>query len=208
MARIKICGLTRKEDIDAVNSALPDYIGLVFAKSRRQVSEEQAKVLKAHLNPSIEAVGVFVNDDVDRIIRLCRTGVIDLIQLHGDEDEIYIQALKSSVPNRIIKAVRVRETDDIKKAMALSCDYLLMDAWHEGQYGGMGKTFDWSLIPEISKPFFLAGGIHTGNIQQAVEAYHPYAIDVSSGVETDGFKDPVKITEIVALTRKIESRPD
>lgn len=206
MAMIKICGLTRKVDIEAANEARPDYIGFVFARSRRQVDEEQAKALKACLNPSIKAVGVFVNEEMARIIRLCHSGVIDLIQLHGDEDEDYIQALKSCVTNPVIKAVRVKDAGDIRQALALSCDYLLLDAWHEDQYGGMGRTFDWSLIPEINKPFFLAGGIHSGNILQAIEKCRPYGIDVSSGVETAGLKDPEKIREIVALARK-QNRP-
>lgn len=204
MAKIKICGLMRHADIDAVNAARPDYIGFVFARSRRQVDEERAKAMKARLDPFIKAVGVFVNDDLGRIIRLCRSGVIDLIQLHGEEDEAYIQALKSCVPNEIIKAVRVRDSENIAKAATLSCDYLLLDAWHAEQYGGLGKTFDWSLVPEISKPYFLAGGIHSGNIVQAIEGLRPYGIDVSSGVETGGCKDPEKIRKMVALARMMD----
>jgi len=204
MARIKICGLMRDEDIHAVNGALPDYIGFVFAKSRRQVDGERAKAMKALLNPSIKAVGVFVNEEMDRIIQLCESGAIDLIQLHGDENGDYIKALKYRVPNRIIKAVRVRSPEDIKRAMEFSCDYLLLDTWHEQHYGGTGNIFDWSLVPKTIKPFFLAGGINSANIAQAIEKLSPYAVDVSSGVETDGYKDPAKIMEIVSKTRRIE----
>ena len=202
MTRIKICGLVRKQDIDAVNIAMPDYVGFVFAKSKRQVDEGRAKLLKACLNPSIKAVGVFVNEDIRTIIKLCCSDVIDVIQLHGDEDDVYIRKLKSSVPNRIIKAIRVKDQDDIKKAMHLSCDYLLLDAYHEGQYGGTGRSFDWSVIENVSKPFFLAGGINCSNIAQAIEMHKPFCIDVSSGAETDGYKDPRKIIDIVARVRQ------
>ncbi|MDI9513744.1 MAG: phosphoribosylanthranilate isomerase [Clostridiaceae bacterium] len=204
MARIKICGLMRDEDIYAVNRVLPDYIGFVFAKSRRQVDGERAKAMKALLNPSIKAVGVFVNEEMDRIIQLCESGAIDLVQLHGDENGDYIKALKSRVPNRIIKAVRVRSPEDVKRAVEFSCDYLLLDTWHEQHYGGTGNVFDWSLVPKTIKPFFLAGGINSANIAQAIEKLSPYAVDVSSGVETDGYKDPAKILEIVSRARRIK----
>ena len=204
MARIKICGLMRDEDIYAVNRVLPDYIGFVFAKSRRQVDGERAKAMKALLNPSIKAVGVFVNEEMDRIIQLCESGAIDLVQLHGDENGDYIKALKSRVPNRIIKAVRVRSPEDVKRAVEFSCDYLLLDTWHEQHYGGTGNVFDWSLVPKTIKPFFLAGGINSANIAQAIEKLSPYAVDVSSGVETDGYKDPAKILQIVSRARRIK----
>jgi len=203
MAKIKICGLMREQDIDAVNTNLPDYIGFVFARSRRQIDVKKAKALKDCLNPSIKTVGVFVNEEINNIIKLCNTKVIDLIQLHGDENEDYIRKLKDYVPNKIIKAVRVRDQEDIKKAMKFSCDYLLLDTYQRGEYGGTGKTFDWSVIPEISKPYFLAGGINSGNIEQAVKQCNPYCIDVSSGVETNGYKDPEKIKEIVAKVKQI-----
>ena len=153
MARIKICGLMREQDIDAVNTALPDYIGFVFAKSKRQIDEAAAISLKNLLHPAIKAVGVFVNEDIGKIIRLCNLRVIDLIQLHGDENEDYIKMLKNHVPNKIIKAVRVRSLDDVERAVDFSSDHLLFDAYHEGIYGGLGKTFDWSLIHGVRKPF-------------------------------------------------------
>ena len=133
-----------------------------------------------------------------------RIGAIDLVQLHGDENGDYIKALKSRVPNRIIKAVRVRSPEDVKRAVEFSCDYLLLDTWHEQHYGGTGNVFDWSLVPKTIKPFFLAGGINSANIAQAIEKLSPYAVDVSSGVETDGYKDPAKILEIVSRARRIK----
>ena len=203
MAKIKICGLMREQDIDAVNTALPDYIGFVFARSKRQIDEKKAKALKACLNPFIKAVGVFVNEEIKNVIKLCNSHVIDMIQLHGDENEDYIKRLKNCVSNKIIKAIRVKDLEDIKKAMEFSCDYLLFDAYHEGKYGGTGKTFDWSMIPDINKPYFLAGGINSDNIVQAIEQHSPYCIDVSSGVETNGYKDPEKIMDIVARAKQI-----
>jgi len=205
MTKIKICGLRREQDIEAVNAALPDYIGFVFAGSKRQIDERQAQALKSKLNPAIKAVGVFVNADIKKIINLCTTRVIDLIQLHGDEDQDYLQRLRSCVPNRIIKAVRVKETQDIEKALEFPCDYLLFDTFYPGEYGGGGQTFDWSLLPEINKPYFLAGGINVRNISKALAELSPYGLDVSSGAETNGFKDPKKIAEIVATVRQFNA---
>lgn len=205
MAKIKICGLMREQDIDAVNTNLPDYIGFVFARSKRQIDVKKAKALKDCLNPSIKTVGVFVNEEINNIIKLCNTKVIDLIQLHGDEDEDYLKRLRSRVANKIIKAVRVKEAQDIMKALDFPCDYLLFDAFREGEYGGSGRTFDWSLLPQIPKPYFLAGGINADNIAQALTEHDPYGLDVSSGAETNGWKDPKKIWDIVARVRQFKA---
>jgi len=189
------------QDIQAVNTALPDFIGFVFAESRRRITPEKAEAMKACLDPGIKAVGVFVNEDIQNIIKLCNLHVIDMVQLHGDESESYIRKLKDHIPNKIIKAVRVKNTGDIEKAAGLPCDYLLLDAYNERMYGGSGETFDWSVIPKIDKPYFLAGGINAGNVLQAMEQCSPYCIDISSGVETDGYKDAGKITDIVTKIR-------
>ena len=203
MTKIKICGLSRLVDIDFVNEAMPDYIGFVFAKSKRQVDELQAEKLKEKLHPEIQAVGVFVNEDSDKVIRLCKKKIIDIVQLHGDENEAYIYKLREMVNNPIIKAVRVKEYQDIMKAMKLDCDYLLLDAYKEGEYGGSGDAFDWSLIGDIKKPYFLAGGINTENVVRAIEQVRPYGIDISSGVETDGLKDSSKIKDIILKVRSV-----
>jgi len=203
LSKIKICGLTRQQDIDAVNAIIPDYIGFIFAKSRRQVNMDTAKALKDNLSPSIKAVGVFVNEEIEQIVILCNSNIIDIIQLHGDEDTDYIRRLKLLVPNKIIKAIRVKALDDIKKANEFPCDYLLLDTYQENQYGGSGKTFDWSVISNINKPYFLAGGIHSGNILNAQELCNPYCFDVSSGVETDGYKDATKMIDIVSKIRSV-----
>jgi phosphoribosylanthranilate isomerase len=198
--KIKICGLFRKEDIEAVNEAQPDFIGFVFAKSRRQVSADQAKTLKRELLPGIRAVGVFVDPSADEVIRLLEDGVIDLAQLHGYEDNHFVEFLKHETGRQIIKAVKVERTEDIQAAQAIPADYLLLD--HGA--GGTGKAFDWSLVQGCQKPFFLAGGIDLNNVEEAIRMVKPYAVDLSSGVETNGLKDRGKIIEIVRKVRQIQ----
>ncbi len=195
--KIKICGLMREADILAVNRFHPDFVGFVFAKSKRQISTEQAAFFRTILDDSIPAVGVFVNKHPDKILNLCKEHIIQWIQLHGQETEETIQYLKNhlhllELTCPIIKAVSVRTTDDIIAADQLSCDYLLLD--HGA--GGTGTAFDWSFIPTIQTPFFLAGGLNETNIEQAAH-YHAYCLDVSSGAETDGKKDPMKIQHFV-----------
>ncbi len=203
MTKIKICGLSRTEDIEFVNEALPDYIGFVFAKSKRQLTFEKAKQLKAMLNPKIKAVGVFVNEPIDNIIILCKLNVIDIIQLHGEEDAEYIKKLSISLQNPIIKAARVKSENDIVRAEEYNTDYILLDAYKEGEYGGSGNSFDWEMIHHVQKPFFLAGGVNPQNVIEAIKAAKPYGIDVSSGVETDGIKDRNKIMDIITKVRSV-----
>jgi phosphoribosylanthranilate isomerase len=201
--KIKICGLTRKEDVEAVNEARPDYIGFVFSESKRRIDEAWARELKALLDPSVKAVGVFVNEKISNIIRLCDLDVIDLIQLHGDEYNAYVEELRKHTSKMVIKAFRVRNREDIDKAAVFPSDYALLDAYHEEEYGGIGQPFDWSLISGIGRPYFLAGGISESNVADAVTQFRPYCVDVSSGVETGGYKDPRKIRNIVEKVRQI-----
>jgi phosphoribosylanthranilate isomerase len=142
-----------------------------------------------------------VNEELDKILRLCRNKTINIIQLHGDEDENYLNRLREELPNPIIRAVRVRNGQDILKAEAMNCDFLLLDAYKEKEYGGSGVRFDWELIPKLTKPFFLAGGINSMNVAMAIREYRPYCIDVSTGVETEGRKDPAKLKELSRLIR-------
>lgn len=197
--RLKICGLSRFGDILAANDILPDYIGFVFAESSRRVTPDKAAQLRQELDKRIKAVGVFVNAPMEEILELSghreKKRVIDLIQLHGDEDEAYIRQLKQYTRLPVIKAVRVRSREQILKAQELPCEYLLLDTYTNGKYGGSGARFDWNMIPELSKPYFLAGGIHTGNVRQAA-SHGPYCIDVSSAVETEGRKDRRKMEEM------------
>ena len=203
MPKIKICGLSRPIDIDIVNETHPDYIGFVFAKSKRQVNEERALELRRRLSIEIPVVGVFVNEAPDRIHRICQAGIVDMVQLHGDEDEAYLLELKRRITKPVIKAVRVRSAEDIIKAAAMTCDFLLLDAYKEDEYGGSGITFDWSVIKDLTKPFFLAGGIHTDNAEKAITLVCPYCIDVSSGVETEGYKDKKKVSDLIAKVRSV-----
>lgn len=203
MTRIKICGLSRACDIDYVNEAMPDYIGFVFAGSRRQVSEALAGELKSRLRPEIQAVGVFVNEEPDKILRLCNHNIIDVVQLHGDEDEKYLSLLKEKLRKPVIRAARVKTSQDVIEAGRMNCEYLLLDAYREDQYGGSGEAFDWSLITGMDRPFFLAGGINAANAVKAVRQVRPYGVDVSSGVETDGLKDRNKIIELISKIRSV-----
>lgn len=202
MSKVKICGLWRPEDILAANEAKPDYIGFVFAKSRRKVTPEQAAGLKKLLSPDIQAVGVFVNAAVDEIAGIVKNGAIDLVQLHGDEDGDFIRSLKREISVPVIRAVRVRTTGDILAADLLPCDYLLLDTYIAGSYGGSGCQFDWALIPPLTHPFFLAGGLHQRDLRTAVRT-GAYCLDLSSAAETGGVKDPDKILKIVRMIRSI-----
>ena len=199
MSKIKICGIRRMEDIEAVNLYQPDFIGFVFAKSRRQIDFFKAEELKAALSQDIKSVGVFVNQDNEYIERLAKENIIDIIQLHGSEDENTIVYLKEKTGKPIIKAVSVTTADDIMKWQDSRADYLLLD----NGAGGTGEKFDWSRINNafIKHPYFIAGGINEHNIKDALQ-YNPYGIDVSGGVETDGYKDAHKIKNIIEKVRR------
>ena len=202
--KIKICGLSRIEDICCVNIYKPDYIGFVFAASKRQIDEETARILKALLDPSIKAIGVFVNANAESIVRLAKGGIIDGAQLHGDEDEDFIKALKSKIDIPLIKAIRVsskeRLNQELKIISKLPVDQVLLDCYNYEEYGGSGKRFNWDYLDEIDIPYFLAGGICLENLGDAL-AKAPYAIDLSSGVESKGLKDIKKIKAVIEKVR-------
>ena len=190
-----------------VNGGGVDYAGFVFASSKRQVTAEQAALLRQQLADTIGAVGVFVDAPVEEVAQLYRRGIIQLMQLHGQEDATYIRQLRQLVGRApIIRAVRVRTGQDILEAQALDCDYLLLDTYVPGVAGGSGRQFDYSQIPPLEKPFFLAGGLHPDNVEQAV-AMQPYAVDVSSGVETDGYKDVEKIRRFTEKVHAMAQEP-
>lgn len=196
--KIKICGLTRRQDIEAVNQYKPEYVGFVFAGSRRKVTDDQAAELKAMLDPEIQAVGVFVDESISHIEELCRRGIIDMVQLHGSEDEAYIHALREKISQPIIKAFPAKSAEQLELDIRqCSADYILVDAMAGESFGGTGTRFDLALLPDTSKPLFLAGGISAANVSEIIAAVHPYAVDVSSKVETDGSKDAEKIKEII-----------
>lgn len=200
MPKLKFCGLKSVNDIILINEYKPDYIGFVFAESRRKINREKALQMKSRLDKDILAVGVFVNESIDVISRLCHDGIIDLIQLHGDEDEDYIQALKKTTSNKIIKAIRIRHEKDIILLKNLSCDYLLFDTYSSHTSGGTGHRFDWSVLEEAdtSKPYFLAGGINYQNISDAIRITpSPFCLDLSSGIEMNGVKDKQLIQDLM-----------
>ena len=195
MVKVKICGIRRMEDIDIVNRYRPDYIGFVFADSKRKVSHDLAYELKLNLDADIISVGVFVDASLDEILKLFDEGVIEMAQLHGSESEEYILTLKEKTNSelKIIKAIEMSEDVDLLEYNNSHADYLLLDSGK-----GSGKTFDWSLIEsELNKEFFLAGGLNISNINDAIKEFDPYAIDLSSSLEVDGFKDESKIKELM-----------
>ncbi len=198
MTKIKLCGLSRPEDIECANSLKPDFIGFVFyEKSKRYVDREKAKELKSRLDSNIKAVGVFVDEDIDFVASLLRDEIIDIAQLHGNEDENYIKDLKALSGKPVIKAVRVESAADIKIANDSPADFVLLDSGMGG-----GKVFDWNLLKEVKRDYLLAGGLTLENAAEAVQTLKPFAVDVSSGIETDGYKDPEKMKQFVAAVRE------
>ena len=198
MTKIKFCGLTRECDIEAVNELMPEYIGFVFwPRSKRVVTREQASELKAMLDPSIKAVGVFVDEDIEVVKSLLNDDIIDIAQLHGSEDGTYINDLKMSTGKPVIKAFKIRSEDDGRQAEESPADMVLLDSGM-----GTGKTFNWEIIKGVKRPFFLAGGLAPDNAAEAIRELHPYALDVSSGIETEGIKDTKKMTDFYEAVRK------
>ncbi|SPT67843.1 N-(5'-phosphoribosyl)anthranilate isomerase [Anaerobiospirillum thomasii] len=197
MIKIKFCGLSRLCDIEAVNEMSPEYIGFVFTgKSSRYVSEQKASQLKSLLSRHIKAVGVFVDAEPRYIADLIHAGIIDMVQLHGNEDNAYIDNLRLLTDKPIIKAFEVKTCTDIETVNHSSADYVLLDSGK-----GSGVVFDWKLIDKVNRSYFLAGGLNVCNVQDAVKNLHPFAVDVSSGIETDGVKDKAKMMEFIKAVR-------
>lgn len=242
MTRIKLCGLTRIQDIEIANKLKPEYIGFIFwDRSSRNVSAIQAARLKGKLDPEIKTVGVFVNAPAEQVISYYNVGIIDIAQLHGNENEEYIKKLHDAGLT-VIKAFKMKKTgeninlagnanieipekptgnaitgipekptgnaitetsekstdDVITEAVKSSADYIMFDPGK-----GEGATFNWQLIKGIKREFFLAGGLTPENIEKAVETVQPFAVDVSSGIETNGHKDPDKMAAFVKSTRAL-----
>ncbi|MGO4928720.1 phosphoribosylanthranilate isomerase [Fundicoccus ignavus] len=201
MIKVKICGLRRPEDIEAANAAKPDYVGFIFVpETKRYVKPDLAASFRRDLAADIQTVGVFVNAPIEEIVAICQAGTIDLVQLHGEEDQAYIAHLKGQVDQHIIKSVAVGDELVVDPNQA---DYLLFDSLSPSR-GGSGKIFDWQMVSAYQeKPFFLAGGLGIGNIEEALKVVRPYAVDASSSLETDGVKDPVKMQKFVAKIREV-----
>ena len=217
--KVKMCGISKVETIPAVVEAKPDYMGLVFASSKRQVTVDQAKTLVEELhkqytkrynngaeqsnNDEIKTVGVFVNETLDNLVTIATEVNLDAVQLHGDEDEAFIQSLKERTNVEVWKAVQIRSAADAEVWIDSSADMLLFDAYHKDERGGTGEVFDWSCLDEFERPFMLAGGIDSTNVARAIRTVRPYGIDISSGIETDGVKDDEKIKAFTNIVRTI-----
>lgn len=198
MTKIKMCGLTTEDDIAAVNEIKPEYIGFVFCStSRRYVSEEKAGVLKSLLDDDIIAVGVFVDEDIEKVAALAKSGVIDAVQLHGSEDDEYILRLKEMISSPVIKAFVISSQDDVRRAEESAADYILLDSG-----SGSGRAFDWNIIGNMKREYFLAGGLDPLTAEDAVLRLHPFACDVSSGIETSHVKDKDKMKAFADAVRK------
>ena len=217
--KVKMCGISKVETIPAVVEAKPDYMGLVFAPSKRQVTVDQAKTLVEELhkqytkrynngaeqsnNDEIKTVGVFVNETLDNLVSIATEANLDVVQLHGDEDEAFIQSLKERTNVEVWKAVQIRSAADAEAWIDSRADMLLFDAYHKDERGGTGEVFDWSCLDEFERPFMLAGGIDSTNVARAIRTVRPYGIDISSGIETDGVKDDEKIKVFTNIVRTI-----
>ena len=217
--KVKMCGISKVETISAVVEAKPDYMGLVFAPSKRQVTVDQAKTLVEELhkqytkrynngteqsnNDEIKTVGVFVNETLDNLVTIAKETNLDAVQLHGDEDEAFIQSLKERTNVEVWKAVQIRSAVDAETWIDSSADMLLFDAYHKDERGGTGEVFDWSCLDEFERPFMLAGGIDCTNVARAIRTVRPYGIDISSGIETAGVKDDEKIKAFTNIVRTI-----
>ena len=202
MTVIKICGLRRLEDAVILNREKVDAAGFVFyPPSRRFVRPELAGKIKKLLYPSIRTVGVFVKEDPERVVALHEAGIIDMAQLHGDEDEDYIEKIQNMTGKPVIKAFSIKTPEDVQRALRSPADYILLD--HGA--GGTGEPFDWTLVPPVRRPFFLAGGIGPENIRSAIGTLHPWAVDLSSSLETDGRKDQAKIQQIARMLKQINT---
>lgn len=200
MTKIKFCGLSRICDIEEANKLIPEYIGFVFVPgSPRYIPPDRAAGLKRALAPGIRAVGVFVNESPEQIADLLNRDVIDIAQLHGNEDEKYIGRLRRLSDKPVIRAFCIQSAADIEEAEQSTADYVLLDAG-----AGTGKVFDWKVIQDINRPYFLAGGLSSENVGKAIHQLTPYAVDVSSGIETDGYKDKEKMAAFIAAVRKEE----
>ena len=208
MTKIKICGMRRVDDILYVNTYHPDYAGFILSEGfKRTIGFDSFCELDSRLDKDIKRVGVFVNEPTESILKYY-ADKLDVIQLHGEENAEYIDKLRENCDCEIWKAVRAKYADDNAKADALPVHKLLIDSFSAGNYGGTGKRVDLDIFSQvnISKPFFLAGGLNEENVCEAMEKVQPYGVDFSSSVETDGFKDENKIKRIVETIRNNTER--
>lgn len=194
---LKICGLSRLEDIIAVNRHGADYAGFVFfKKSKRYVDPYKANELIELLRSDIKPVGVFMDEPIDDVVRIARISGVELVQLHGHESEEYVEYIKRTLDRPVIKAFKAGEEGALERASNTSADYVMIDSG-----AGSGKKFDWSILKDFKRDYFLAGGLDPESVGEAIRLLEPYAVDVSSGVETDGIKDEKKIAEFIKAVK-------
>ena len=206
--KIKICGLRSLQDAASVNAVLPDFVGFVFVKGRkRYVEPETAAEIKAALKPVIQTVGVFLDEDRDEVVNILNSGVIDIAQLHGNESEEYIAYVREKSGKPVINVLNLKNAENLSesiKRLEQSCaDYIMLDAG-----AGEGRMFDLSLAQNLERPFIIAGGLDERNVSDVIKALRPFAVDVSSGVESAGIKDPRKIRRFVETVRKTGLRKE
>lgn len=197
--KIKICGIKNENEAKIINECMPDIAGFVFASGKRQIDINKAKILKKIINPEIETAGIFVEQNEDEILEIYNEKIIDIIQLHGDYDEQTIKNLKEKTNAKIIKVIRVKE--GFYKIETLA-DFILFDTYSKDKYGGLNKTFDWNIKIISNVPYFVAGGINENNIIEMVKKLTPYGVDISSGVEVDGFKTKEKVFNIIKIIKE------
>lgn len=205
MAKVKICGIKREKDVEIVNSFMPDYVGFVFAESKRKVSVEEAQRLILGLNPQIKKVGVFVNESYAKVMSIAQILKLDVLQFHGDEENEYLEKFKTY---EVWKAASIKSKSDIEKASLYNVNGIVVDSLDESGNGGTGKKFDWSILKKyknsILKPIFVAGGLNEENIQECIKELQPFGVDVSSGVESNGVKDKLKIKNFITKVRNFK----
>ena len=213
MTKVKICGLKTLADVAKVNRYIPEYIGFVFANTKRFVTDEQAMEMKQALDSRIKAVGVFVDEPLEHVVSLYKKGIIDIAQLHGAESEEYIRELKQETDICVIKATKVQTAEQVSALMSDEADYMLFDTYKKGELGGTGVRFPLEILEKSLedmaaegksvKPFFLAGGLDYENVAEVIGKTECFAVDVSTGVETDGVKDEAKIKQFIEKVRQV-----
>ena len=197
MARVKICGINSPEDVEIVNELKPDYVSFAFYKNKRQVTYEKARKLKQILDKDIRVIGVFVDENTNVVASAANDDLLDVIEFHGNEGPGEIERIKAFTEKPIIQGFRIRSRGDVELALDSHADSILMYSDSES-----GIPMDWKLLMNVTRPYFLAGGLNADNIEKAIKICHPFAVSVTTGVETDGIKDREKMAAFIKMARR------
>ncbi len=197
MARVKICGINSPEDVEIVNELKPDYVSFAFYKNKRQVTYEKARKLKQILDKDIRVIGVFVDENTNVVASAANDDLLDVIEFHGNEGPGEIERIKAFTSKPIIQGFRIRSRADVEVALDSHADSILMYSDSE-----CGVPMDWKLLTNVTRPYFLAGGLNADNIEKAIKICHPFAVSVTTGVETDGIKDREKMAAFIKMARR------